>query len=126
MNEQNEETTIVKEQDHGPLTLGDVALWGVRYGIGILMILAGVVALLVAPSNGADGFALAVGGGLSVILLNVLYRIGVAGDKERARDEEAWHYFEEHGEWPDDPPAKRVWSVPAGSVVYKDEAVKPS
>jgi hypothetical protein len=34
-------------------------------------------------------------------LLNVLYRIGVQGDREREREEEARRYFDEHGRWPD-------------------------
>jgi len=36
-----------------------------------------------------------------VLLLNVLYRIGVEGDKERDREEEAREYFDQHGRWPD-------------------------
>jgi uncharacterized oligopeptide transporter (OPT) family protein len=125
--EQSDETTIVAQPDNGPMTLAKLGLWFVRYGIGLLMILGGVVVLLVAPSSsGVDGLAMLVGGGLAVLLLNFLFRLGVSGDEERERHEQAWKYFEEHGEWPDDPPAKRVWTVPAGSVVYKDEIVKPS
>jgi hypothetical protein len=36
-----------------------------------------------------------------VLLLNVLYRIGVQGDKERDREDEARAYFDKHGRWPD-------------------------
>jgi hypothetical protein len=36
-----------------------------------------------------------------VLLLNVLYRIGVEGDKERDREEAAREYFDKHGHWPD-------------------------
>jgi hypothetical protein len=39
--------------------------------------------------------------GSAVLLLNVLYRIGVEGDKERDREEAAREYFDEHGRWPD-------------------------
>jgi hypothetical protein len=125
MDEEKDKTTIVPQPASEPLTLERAALWGVRYGIGIVMILAGVVVLVVAPSsNGVDGFAMAVGGGLAVLLLNFLYRLGVSGDEDRERHEEAWRYFEEHGEWPDDPPSKRIWTVAPGSVVYKDEVVK--
>jgi hypothetical protein len=38
----------------------------------------------------------------SILLLNVLYRIGVSGDAERDREEAARTYFDEHGRWPDD------------------------
>ena len=120
MEDQN--TTIVTKVESKPLTRGDVILWIVRYGIGLLMILAGAVVLLVAPSsNGVDGFAMAVGGGLAVLLLNFLYRLGVAGDKEREQHEQAWQYFVEHGEWPDEEPTGRRWTVAPGTVMYKGE-----
>ena len=40
--------------------------------------------------------------GTAVLLLNVLFRIGVEGDKDRDREEEARRYFDEHGRWPDE------------------------
>ena len=103
-----------------------VLLWAVRYGIGIVMVAGGIVVLAMNPAGlGVDGFAMAVGGGLSVLMLNALYRLGVSGDAERARHEEAWRYFEEHGEWPDDPPPrKRQWVLPAGVVTLEAEAAE--
>src|ERR1700735_5674653 len=73
-----------------------------RYGIGGARALAGHV-LLVSNSGGVgvDGFALGVGGGLSLIMLNFLYRLGVSGDRERDQEEEARAYLELHGHWPD-------------------------
>ena len=80
-------------------------MWIVRYGIGLVMVVGGVVMLVVSPAGlGVDGFAMAVGGGLSVLMLNFLFRLGVSGDEERERHERAWRHFEEHGEWPDEPP----------------------
>jgi hypothetical protein len=96
----------------------------VRYGIGSVMVLGGVVMLVVSPGGlGVDGFAMAVGGGLSVLMLNFLYRLGVSGDRERVREEEARQYFDDHGEWPpDEPPrAGRVWTLPAGVVTLEQE-----
>ena len=59
--------------------------------------------LIVDPSGlGVDGFAMAVGGGLSVLLINFLYRFGVSGDREREAEERARAYFDEHGEWPEE------------------------
>jgi len=64
----------------------------------------GGVALLVA--GGVDGIALEgavmlVGAGLSAYLLNWLYRIGVSGDQERAREDAARRHFDRHGSWPE-------------------------
>jgi hypothetical protein len=93
----------------------ELALFTVRYGIGAAMVIAGIVLLVAVPGTGVDGFGMAVGGGLAVLLLNLLYRMGVAGDQERAREEEARRYFDEHGVWPDDPPPKaRRWTLPPG------------
>ena len=51
----------------------------VRYGIPVLLIVAGFACLAVAPeSSRNEGFALFFGAGVSVLLLNVLYQ-GVAG-----------------------------------------------
>jgi hypothetical protein len=100
----------------------DIVLFAVRYGIGAVMIIAGIVLLVAVPGTGVDGFAMAVGGGLSVVLLNVLYRMGVSGDEERAREEEARRHFDEHGVWPEDPPPQaRRWSLPAGVAHPEDE-----
>jgi hypothetical protein len=95
----------------------------VRYGIGGAMVIGGIVLLIAVPGTGVDGFAMAVGGGLAVVLLNLLFRMGVSGDQERVREQEARDHFDEHGEWPDDPPPKqRRWTLPAGVVMPEDEA----
>ncbi len=95
----------------------------VRYGIGGLLILAGLVLLAVNPGGfGVDGFAMAAGSGLSVLLINFLFRLGVSGDREREREEQARRYFDEHGVWPDDPGrVQRQWRLPAGAVTREQE-----
>jgi hypothetical protein len=37
---------------------------------------------------------------VAVLLLNLLFRIGAEGDKDRDREQEARDYFSEHGRWP--------------------------
>jgi hypothetical protein len=76
-----------------------MALAVIRYGIPAALIIAGVVVGAVADS--VAGAALFFSAGSAVLLLNVLYRIGVQGDKERDREDEARAYFDEHGRWPD-------------------------
>src|ERR1700756_4460987 len=66
------------------------SLWVVRYGIGAVMVLGGIVMLIVSPAGlGADGFAMAVGGGLSVLLLNFMYRLSASSELDRARQDQA-------------------------------------
>jgi hypothetical protein len=96
----------------------------VRYGIGAVMVLAGIVLIVINPGGfGVEGFAMAVGGGLSVLLINFLFRLGVSGDREREREEEARRYFDEHGVWPDEDPkaSGREWRLASGVVTPEQE-----
>jgi hypothetical protein len=102
-------------------------LFAVRYCLGGAMILAGIVVLLAVDGDlGAYGFASAVGAGLSVLLLNLLFRMSVSGDRDRDREEEARRYFDELGVWPDDEEAfkrvsERQWTLPKGAVTVEQE-----
>jgi hypothetical protein len=76
---------------------------GVRYVLPAAVALVGLVVLIFDQSLiGLEGFVLFIGAAGSILLLNVLYRIGVSGDAERDREEAARTYFDEHGRWPDD------------------------
>jgi len=80
----------------------------VRYGLPAGLVVAGFVLLVVAPdSSRYEGFAMCVGAGLSLLLLNLLFRLGAQGDKERDREEEAREYLSEHGHWPDEKGKKK-------------------
>ena len=108
------------------ITWRSAGLFAVRYGIGAVMVLAGVVALIVVPGDmGAHAFASAIGAGLSVVLLNMLYRLSVSGDGDREREEEARRYLDEYGVWPDEEPEAgqrtRRWVVPKGAVLAEHE-----
>jgi hypothetical protein len=73
----------------------------VRYGLPAAIAIAGLIVLIFNQSiNGLEGFAMAIGIAGSVLLLNVLYRVGVSGDRERDEEEAARVYFDEHGRWP--------------------------
>ena len=77
----------------------------VRYGLPALIIVGGVVMLVVGTElNALDGFFGMLGVGLSVLLLNWLFRLGVKGDRERDDEEAARRYLDEHGHWPDEAP----------------------
>jgi hypothetical protein len=79
-------------------------MYAVRYGIPLVLIIAGQVVLLADYGEhgaGWEGWSLFTGAGVAVLLLNFLYRMGVEGDKDREREEAARRYFDEHGHWPD-------------------------
>lgn len=74
----------------------------IRYGLPALLILTGFVLLIVIDDNSRwDGWAMCVGSGLAVLLLNWLFRMGAKGDEERAQEEAAREYLAAHGHWPD-------------------------
>ena len=80
----------------------------VRYVVPGAIVLAGVLALILSDSiNGLEGFAMGIGVAGSILLLNVLYRVGVSGDVERDREAQARDYLDEHGHWPDEQPRSR-------------------
>ena len=79
-------------------------MFAVRYGIAGALIIAGQVVLIIdnGPTGaGWEGWALFTGAGIAVLLLNLLFRMGVEGDKQRESEERARQYFDEHGQWPD-------------------------
>jgi len=82
-------------------------LWIVRYAVPAAIVLAGFVLVAVDPhEHGIEGAAMLVGAGLSVALLNFLFRVGVQGDRDREAEEEARSYFDRHGRWPDERPRR--------------------
>jgi hypothetical protein len=75
----------------------------VRYVLPLLLFLGGIAMFAIEPNSiGLEGFAMATGAALSVLLLNWLFRAGVRGDRERDAEEAAREYYAEHGRWPDE------------------------
>jgi hypothetical protein len=80
-------------------------LWFVRYGLPLLLFVAGWVILFTADGSIRwDGWAMCLGSAGALLLLNVLFRFGARGDQEREDEEAAREYFTEHGHWPDERP----------------------
>jgi hypothetical protein len=75
----------------------------VRYGIPAVLLIAGLVVWATGGTVGIAAGAMFVSAATAVLLLNVLHRIGVEGDKDRDREEAARRFFDEHGRWPDEP-----------------------
>ena len=80
-----------------------MALDAIRYGIPLVLLIAGVVVTATAGGVGVAAGALFFSAASAVLLLNVLHRMGVEGDKERDREEDAREFFDKHGRWPDEP-----------------------
>ncbi len=82
-------------------------LWALRYGLPLAFIAAGFVVLIIRrDTTGLEGWAMLVGAGISVLLFNVLFRIGASGYAERRAEDEAREFFSRHAHWPDEPPPR--------------------
>jgi chromate transport protein ChrA len=80
-----------------------VTLKTIRYVIPAVLVIVGFVILFTTDESLRwEGWAMCVGAGLAILLLNVLYRYGAQGDKERAEEDSAREYFSQHGRWPDE------------------------
>ena len=77
--------------------MSPITLNAVRYGIPAALFIAGMV---IWGTGSVAAGAMFISAATAVLLLNFLFRIGVEGDKERDREEEARRYFDEHGRWP--------------------------
>jgi hypothetical protein len=81
----------------------------VRFWMPVAILVAGVVLVIVrgGDETSLEGAAALWGAGLSVMLLNWLHRIGVAGDSARDEEDEARAYFARYGRWPDEAPPRQ-------------------
>jgi hypothetical protein len=84
--------------------VGRVVLSLTRLGLPIGIAVAGVVAIVLGHGRttlaGAGvGLVLV---GLTVWMINWMYRLSVASNLDRDREEQAREYFDEHGRWPDE------------------------
>jgi hypothetical protein len=76
----------------------------VRYGIPGLLFIAGCLMAAIDSDHqrGLEVGGMVVGAALTVLLMNVLFRIGMEGDKDRDKEDAARVFFDEHGYWPDE------------------------
>lgn len=75
-------------------------LLAVRYGIPLVMTIAGIVAL--GLGDAAAGFGVVLIGCAGIVLLiNVLFRLSLISNRERAQEERVRDEFERSGRWPD-------------------------
>lgn len=76
-------------------------LWALRYVLPAVATVGGIVVMAFGSEADLEGGAGIVSAGLAIYLLNWLFRMGAAGDRERDREAAARAYFDEHGRWPD-------------------------
>jgi hypothetical protein len=77
----------------------------VRVWLPVAVVTVGIVLWAVDPSaDRAEGAAGIIGAGLAIWLLNLLFRVGVTGERDRDEEDAARDFFDAHGHWPDEEP----------------------
>ncbi len=80
----------------------DWAALAARVGIPLVLVLGGIGVLL-SGWRYADGMAVVlIGGAAAIALLGWFFRLGVEGDKDRDREEDARRRYDRTGRWPDE------------------------
>jgi hypothetical protein len=81
-----------------------VLMIGVRHGLQAAIALVGVVVFAAASDRevAIEIGCMFWGVAIAVWLLNFFFRMGMAGDVDRDREQEARDYFDAHGRWPDE------------------------
>lgn len=104
-------------------------LYLVRWVFPSAVVLAGFGVLVVRRDTvGLEAFAMFAGAGLSIWLLNFLFRLSVSGNRDREEEDRARVFFEEHGHWPDEsPPAHGHWpDEPPPARGYRPDEPPPA
>jgi len=79
----------------------------IRYGLPAILVVAGFVILFTTEGSLRwDGWAMCVGSGMAILLMNVLFRFGSKGDEERVQEVAARDFYAEHGYWPGEEPPR--------------------
>lgn len=81
-----------------------LVLYSLRYVLPAVLCLVGMIVLAArgADSTSIEVAAMFIGAGLSVLMLNVIFRVGALGDRDRDEEDAARRFFDEHGHWPDE------------------------
>ena len=72
----------------------------VRYGIAVLIAVAGVVLIVAGGDSGAGAGVVLIGIAGLVLLANVFIRLSLQSEDDRAAEERAREFYSEHGRWP--------------------------
>ena len=90
----------------------------VRVWLPLAIMVGGVVAIVASGGSeaGWEGGVAIIAAGASVWLLNVIFRVGVQGERDRDAEDAARDFYAEHGYWPDDAPPESAPPPPERSA----------
>jgi hypothetical protein len=87
----------------------------VRVWLPVAIVAGGLIAIVATGGtlSGVEGGVAIIAAGMAVWMLNVIFRVGVAGERERDAEEAARDFYGEHGYWPDEAPPEAASPDPA-------------
>jgi hypothetical protein len=90
----------------------------VRVWLPVAIVAAGLIAIVATGGSlsGVEGGVAIMAAGISVWMLNVIFRVGVAGERERDAEDAARDFYAEHGYWPDEAPPAAAEPAPPPAV----------
>ncbi|CAA9531851.1 MAG: hypothetical protein AVDCRST_MAG30-3843 [uncultured Solirubrobacteraceae bacterium] len=72
-----------------------------RFGLPLLMLVAGVVMIVVGDQYVIGAGVTIAGSAVLVFLANALFRFSAGESRDRDREQAARDHYSEHGRWPD-------------------------
>lgn len=92
-----------------------------RWWLPAIVVLGGLFVIVIRGFDdiGLEGGAGIIGAGLSILLMNWLWRVGISGDEERDVEDAARAHFDATGRWPEDEPAPAPTPPPSARPEHR-------
>jgi hypothetical protein len=99
----------------------------VRIWLPLAIVAGGLIAIVATGGSlsGVEGGVAIIAAGISVWMLNVIFRVGVAGERERDAEDAARDFYAEHGYWPDEAPPEAPEPAPPPAADPHRRAPQP-
>lgn len=81
--------------------LSRIGVAAVRYGLPLALTIVGVWLLETRAEKWGGLGVMLIGTAVIVLMINLLFRLSIRSNDERAREERAREYYERNGRWPD-------------------------
>jgi hypothetical protein len=99
----------------------------IRIWLPLAIVAGGLIAIVATGGSlsGVEGGVAIIAAGISVWMLNVIFRVGVAGERERDAEDAARDFYAEHGYWPDEAPPEAPGPAPPPAADPHRRAPQP-
>lgn len=81
--------------------LSKIGVAAVRYGLPVVLTVVGIWLLETRAEKWGGLGVMLIGTAVIVLMINLLFRLSIRSNDERAREERARDHYERHGRWPD-------------------------